>query len=99
MILEGDIYKCHYMCGGGTKDEEGIFKVIKITQKVMTLFMIKEGFFCQYEKETIRKIPRESGKRTRFCPAITWYGDDVTVYHESRGIPFFYEKIEYLKKG
>ena len=93
MILKGDIYKCHYTDRSGMESEEGIFKVVKITQKVMTLAMEKKGFFCQYEKETVRKIPRESGKRTRFCPAITWYEDNVTIYHRSMGIPFTYEKV------
>ena len=94
MILTGDVYHCHYRSGGGTEYEEGIFKVIKITKKVMTLAMTKEGFFCHHGKETIRKIPTELGKGTAFCPAVYWDEDDVTVYHRSAGTPFFYEKIE-----
>jgi len=90
----GDMYICHYKSGGGTEYEEGIFKVIKITKKAMTLEMIKEGFFGQYKDMKIRRIPTLEGKRTAFCPAVYWDDDDsVTVYHEGRGIPFTYEKI------
>ena len=91
----GEIYTCHYRSGGGTKYEEGIFKVIKITKKAMTLEMIKEGFFGQYKHIKIRRIPMQEGRRTAFCPALSWDDDgNVTVYHEGRGMPFTYEKLD-----
>lgn len=84
---------CKYLTGGGDWHEEGEFKITKITDKIVTLEMLKEGFFVQYPDKKVRKLPTPQGKRTAFCPAIEWGDNEVCIYHESRGIPFVYEFV------
>lgn len=87
------MYECEYLSGGGTWYQEGTFRVLKSTDKALTLELVDPGFYCMYPDEKIRRIPKEKGTRTKFCPAVEWDGDVVTVYHESAGTPYRYSPL------
>ncbi len=89
---------CEYKSGGGSWIEEGEFVLEKVTTKRLTLRMIKKGFFAQYPDKKIRIIPTPKGQRTVFCPAIDYDGNEITIYHESRGLPFVYTFQTHLNK-
>ncbi len=73
---------------------EGEFLELQRTAKLLMLKRIKSGFYAQYPNMSFVKIPIGNGKSTRFCPAVyEWEDGGITVYHESRGIPFHYSPV------
>lgn len=93
-------YNCYYVSGGGTEYDEGIFELVKKTDKCLTLKMIEEGYFANYPEVKVRKIPIGKGKGTRFCPCVKEWGDgSFTVYHNADGTPYIYEPLQPAKEG
>ena len=86
-------YNCSYVSGGGEEYEEGIFELQTKTKKYLILQMIEPGFFANYPDIKTRKIPLvdNGAKRTKFCPAVKFWGDgSFTVYHNADGTPYIY---------
>ena len=82
-------YQCHYISGGGTEYDGGIWELYE-TKKMYIFTCIEKSFYeCNWD---VLKINKDEKKNKRHC-LKNWGDGTFTVYPDQCGKPHIFEPI------